>query len=443
MGAASCSLGAAAFPASLIGNVVPEAERKSQRESGLGSHYLSGTHPVPAPARRGPLLCVCCFAAAVLMFQCGHCCLLLLQPDPEGSLAQRAAGAELRGEDSSALWTATRRLAPRSALIGVHAALSLERNGHVAAAERILLETERVNRLWLPRWSLASFYLRNHRAAEAARWGRLALDRSHTAVRPGLFALLEQAGVPSETWLAWCNRRPECLSSALDYLGAGPQRPIELAAAAGLLASLGPGSAPALWRDSLKAACARLIRVGHGPAAVRSWNELVNRGLLPYQPVSESNLIGNPGFAEPVDGAAFNWRYPPVSGVSRIFDPESRSVRIRFDGSQPESCQIISAPVWLAPGRAHRFTCLYRAETGPDSSPGPVWLIGAASSRPIAASDSSASADWRRLVFEIPAAPPGSPGRIAGLTLALVRQRGFVRAAGAVEIREPRLECLP
>ena len=156
------------------------------------------------------------------------------------------------------------------------------------------------------------------------------MARSYAGVRPALFALLREAGVPSEEWLAWCGGSPEMLAGAVEYFGEAGE-PGELAHSARLLAMLGPGRAPAFWRDSLKRACSRLVRNGEGAAAREVWNALVARGALPYEPIGAGNLIGNPGFADPLDGEGFNWRFRPLPGVSRIFDAQARRVRVRFD----------------------------------------------------------------------------------------------------------------
>ena len=261
---------------------------------------------------------------------------------------QRAAESDLRGEDSVRVWQEARRLAPRSAVIGVNTALALERAGRKSDAERVLIETERMNRLWLPRWSLASFYLRQQRPEDAARWARLALERSNAGVRPALFGLLAQVGVPTTEWLSWCGGSPEMVAGALEYFGEAG-KPAELADATRLLAALGPGRSPAFWRDSLKGACSRLILAGNGAAAVEAWNSLIARNALPYDLIGPSNLIGNPGFAEPVDGEAFNWKFHPLHGVSRILDSRTRTLRLRFDGSQPEASELLATEVWLEP----------------------------------------------------------------------------------------------
>lgn len=390
--------------------------------------------------RPGLLLLLLLAAGAALAHQAFWLYSLILDPDPALAAAQRAFDAELRGEDPAALWARARQLAPRSAFIGVHTALAEERRGQIAAAERILLETERLNSLWLPRWSLASFYLRHHRPAEAAHWGRLALERSYAQVRPALFSLLEQTGVRPAAWLSWCGSRPDVLSSALDYLAAESGRAPDLAAATRILASLEPGRAPGFWRATLFTACSRLILAGEGDAASLAWNSLVARGMAPGEQIGCRNRIGNPGFADPVDGLAFNWRYEALPGVSRTFDAQSRSVRIRIDGSQPESCTLLSTPVWLPAGRRHRFSCRYRAEGFETDASGPVWSIGHASSEHLSGAMPNSSPEWRRLAFEIPAIDSGG---VSSLSLTLARRRGFIRASGLVEIREPVLETLP
>ncbi len=351
---------------------------------------------------------------------------------------QRAAESDLRGEDSVRVWQEARRLAPRSAVIGVNTALALERAGRKSDAERVLIETERMNRLWLPRWSLASFYLRQQRPEDAARWARLALERSNAGVRPALFGLLAQVGVPTTEWLSWCGGSPEMVAGALEYFGEAG-KPAELADATRLLAALGPGRSPAFWRDSLKGACSRLILAGNGAAAVEAWNSMIARNALPYDLIGPSNLIGNPGFAEPVDGEAFNWKYHPLHGVSRILDSRTRTLRLRFDGSQPEASELLATEVWLEPRRKHRFSCSYRAEGIESSRTGPVWSLGGASSSPLEAGQGSHSLQWRTSFLEIPASPAGS---VSLLVLVLNRQPGFTRAAGEVELREPKLEVV-
>lgn len=347
--------------------------------------------------------------------------------------ARRAVELDFAGLDSSPVWRQALRLEPRSAFLGVNLALSLERAGRHEEAERVLLGTEKVNHLWLPRWTLASFYLRAGRKEPALAWSRLALERSSAEVRPALFALIEEAGVPASEWLAWCGRNPEMISSALEYLSPR-DRAQDLAAAARLLAAVGPGRAPEFWRDRLGQACERLIQVGQGPAAIEAWNALAGRNLLPYPAIGPSNLIGNPRFAATIDGYAFNWRYPALAGVSRALDPALGQARIAFDGTQPETSELLSAPVWLERGVPYRLTWSQRVESLDPAGSGPVWAIAGQESPPLAARP-----EWAEGAFEI--APLARPG-VVRLSLSLVRKRGLVRAAGIVELRGLKLEAL-
>lgn len=354
-------------------------------------------------------------------------------------MARSAIEADLQGKDSSPVWMEAFRLAPRSAFIGVNTGLSLERAGRWQEAERALLDTERLNRLWLPRWTLASFYHRAGRNDEAARWGRLALERSNAEVRPALFALLEGAGVTAPEWLSWCGRNPEMISSALEYLSSDG-RAVDLAAATEMLVAAGPGRAPGFWRDRLEAACARLIELGHGPAAIGAWNALVARRMLPYSPVGPSNLIGNPSFAGPIDGRAFNWRFTSLAGVSRSFDGANGEVQISFDGSQPEEAELMAAVVWLREGVGHRLACRYRVERLEPAGSGPAWAISGQTSPPLALPPQTVPSEWLRLALDIPARPRSE---FARLSLLLNRRRGLVRAAGVVVLSGVRVETAP
>lgn len=355
--------------------------------------------------------------------------------DRASALAQEAVEADLRSVDSAGHWRRALEAAPRSAIAGVNLGLALERVGRVQEAERRLLETERMNRLWLPRWTLASFYLRNGRKHEAARWGRLALERSNAEVRPALFALLEEAGVSVREWLGWCGNEAELVGSALQYLGA-ENRAEDLAAAAAVMASLNPGRAPAFWRDSLHEASSRLLAAGHGEAAVSAWNAITARALLPYGRIDGENLIGNPRFAGPLDGLSFNWRFKSLPGVSRIFRPEAGAARISFDGGQPEQSVLLTAPVWLSRGRRYRFVYRFRtAELTPEDA-GPVWKLAGQASPPLRASRNAAGEPWSEAVMEIPAAAESG---VQTLILALDRRRGSVRATGIIEISDLRL----
>jgi hypothetical protein len=288
-----------------------------------------------------------------------------------------------------------------------------------------------MNRLWLPRWTLASFYLRHGRPCEARRWGRLALERSNADVRPALFALLEQAGVSPREWLEWCGRDPELLGSALRFLAAAG-RAADLAAATRVMGALDPGRAPGFWRDSLYSSSDRLLLSGQGDAAVRAWNAVNARRLLPQ------SLIGNPAFRSPLDGQAFNWRFAAIQGVSRLFDPEAGTVRITLNGGQPEDVEILSAWVWLEGGRGHRFSCLYRTSELTPAGAGPVWRIGGRETAPLGASGVEAGSRWSEAAVVIPAA---SQPVLERLVLSLQRRRGSVRASGAVEIRSPLLQA--
>lgn len=376
--------------------------------------------------------------AAILVAAQSWAFFVVLGEDGASKLARLAVEADLRGENSTPHWRRALAEAPRSALAGVNLALALERAGEIAAAERQLLSTERMNRLWLPRWTLASFYLRHNRRREAAQWGRLALDRSNADGRPALFDLLEQAGVEARQWLSWCRQDPELMGSALQYLAA-PGRAADLATATEFMAALDPGRAPGFWKDSLYAACDRLLESGEGTAAVLSWNAVSARRMLPVEQISPRNLIGNPAFKTPLDGQGFNWRFSNTPGVSRLFDSEAGAVRIAFDGGQPEDVELLAAWVWLDSGRSYRFSCLYRVLELAPADAGPVWRIGASASAALGSPQGEPASKWSEAAVVIPALGESAREKLA---LTLTRRRGSVRATGTVELRSLRFHVM-
>ena len=109
------------------------------------------------------------------------------------------------------------------------------------------------------------------------------------------------------------------------------------------------------WANSLTGFTEFLQQENRSPDAVRSWNQLVDRKIIasgrldPGAGVS----IADPDFSFPLIERGFGWRVAHESGVS--ITKSYSSLRLEFDGNEPEASVLFTTVAPLIPGRAYRL----------------------------------------------------------------------------------------
>ena len=308
----------------------------------------------------------------------------------------------------------------------IHLGLEAEGRGDFPGAEKVLLRAAEVNRLYEPRWALANYYFRRQSWGPFWQWAASAAAISPVTPVP-LYSLCREATpdaglifdrvVAGRQWLLegflyWIESRNE-----LDGLRAVVPRSIELA---------GPGD-----HKVLAATTSRTLALGAPADALRFWNRMIERGLLPFgrlDPEAGASLT-NGDFRLPLKGEAFNWILTETPGVTSRWE-EGRGVRFEFSGNQPENLDLLAQNIPVTGGRQYVLRCRYRT-SGIASGAGPVWLAGELAGHPLATND------WDESSLEFVTRPESG---LLRLRLSYGRVPGTTRINGVLWLSSVRLD---
>jgi hypothetical protein len=339
-------------------------------------------------------------------------------------LAPDRADLRARLED----WAGAVARNPYDARSWIRLGLEAEARGDQDLGESCLLWAAEVDRLFEPRWTLANYYYRREawepfwiwarRAAELSRETPVALYRLSREVTPDLGLIFDRlvSGYPRlvEGFLYWAQTQGDVRG-----LQAVAEKAVELA---------GPDQSRALVACS-----SQILAQGHAGEALRLWNRMIDRRLLPFErldPGAGASLT-NGDLRLPPAGETFNWALPAVQGVSGHH--AGGVLRFEFSGRQPERCELLVENVPVLGGRRYQLRSRYRT-SGIASGAGPRWTAGGQTAgTPLAAEDWTESSPE----FETPPAA-------AVIRLALVYERvpGTTRVTGVLWLAEVRLELL-
>lgn len=324
-------------------------------------------------------------------------------------------------------WAGAVRLNPFDSASRIRLALEAEGRGDFAQAERELLKAAAVDRLYEPRWSLANYYFRRGKWGSFWDWASSAAEISPEPP-VALYRLCHEAtpdcGLIFQRVVA-C--RPRLVTSFLYWLESLNEPPAFDSVLPRAVESAAPGEAKAL-----SACLSRMLRLGQRREALRLWNRMVDRGLLPFGRLDPQRgmSLTNGDFSQPPAGETFNWSLGASEGVIHRWTGKG-SMRFEFSGSQPESCDLMSQDIPVLERRRYRLRWNYR--TGEFAAgAGPLWLAGEAASDPQPPSET-----WKQAAFEFET-PPGM--EILTLRLACRRMPGTTRARGVYWLSEVRLE---
>lgn len=331
------------------------------------------------------------------------------------------------GQPSLDAWRQAIAVNPRRDLSLTQAAISAELSGSVQEAERLLLQAEQFNHLWLPRWSLANFYARHNRQGETFRWAQAAMLRSYAD--PGaLFLLCRHAGATDEELLkSIIPGTPKALGAFVYFLVRQMEPDsLELAAAAYLRSAQASGTRPIEQVETVAAAVTALIGSGRPEPAWRLWKSLEAAQLLP----NAAEPLVNPELQLPVRPAGFDWQIPAVTGVETLRGVPEHGIKFTFSGTQPETAELLAQDLYLR--GADEWTLTFEYETRGFSQPkaGVQWrLADAVQELPL-------SEEWRAATAVF-AVPPG----LCRLSLEIVRVNGQPRVEGELRLRGLRLRA--
>ena len=333
-----------------------------------------------------------------------------LTPDNAQYLAALALQAEYSGQDPVPLLEEVAALNPRSSAPRIRMGLIAEMHGDTAAAERWLLEAFSVDRQFETRWALANFYFRQSRTEEFWKWMRSALEMSYGDRRAVFDLCWQMTADANEILTRAIPEKREVVAAYLSYL-LNRHREAAVAGPADRLAKLRTAEDMPLLYDASDA----LLEDGQTRAAADLWQALGNP-----PPIG----VTHPNFEEPRIGHGFDWRIAETPGVTYLPLDAMAGHRIRFNGQQPESCELLRQVVGgLRAGAT--YTLRWDARTqGMASLTGLEWRIAAS------AGEIAASEDWSagRIVFTANSDP-------VVLVLGYRRPQGQVRSDGWVDLR--------
>jgi hypothetical protein len=319
---------------------------------------------------------------------------------------------------------------PRYAQGWIELGLLAEVGGDLPRAEQCLLAAAAVDNTYEPRWSLANYYFRRADWENFWTWTRRTAEMADYDPTP-LFRLCWKASQDPAVILARAiPDRPGSLARYLSFLLTNEKFEQAGPVAERLLAQSTLESVPLLVLY-----CDRLIGARRLDTAVRCWNTLCRRGLLPY-PALEPRLglaLTNGDFTTPPRAAGFDWRVSPAGGISIIPAGTPPALRISFSGDQPEQCDLLAQVLPVEPSRSHRLRYSWKTAGMPDP-PGLTWYVtDLATGKELASGAVEISdADWSQGRLDFP-----GPMGAAGVRLALQYRRanGTVRAEGTLWLR--------
>jgi tetratricopeptide (TPR) repeat protein len=292
-------------------------------------------------------------------------------------------------------------LNPWDAQSWIDLGLRAEAEGDAVTSKQYLLRAAEVDHQFVPRWTLANYYIRHDDVSMFWFWAKEAAAMLSANAWP-LFQLCGRVEEDGKLIDRLEIRNAEVRAAYLSYLL--NQNRMDL---------IGP-AVDRLLRENLQAdipvlltACERLLEARRVDEAAVVWNQLAEAGRVPFRtPAGEGEqLVANGSFAAPPSSRGFDWRLPVVEGVSVSREEESRGLRVTFSGGEPEDCEALLQLVPLRGKMRYKLSFEYRTR-GIASGVGLGWRMTDASNGTILSEGPSLASEPdadTQLSFETPA----------------------------------------
>lgn len=320
-------------------------------------------------------------------------------------------------------------LDPYNAEADIELSLRLEGAGDYSRAEKLLLDAFAIDRTYLPRWSLANFYLRRNNLPAFWTWAQSAAEMPSDNVRP-LFELCWRVSPdPNEIERRIVNNNPELIRQYLDFLLTKDQLPAA-AQAAQRLSQVGD---PTMDDPEMYSVIDRLIAAGEADAARNVWNVLIEKHWV----VADPGVPNNPNFARDPLPVGFDWAVFSYSGLHSW--PGPSGLETEFSGAEPENCTIVQQAIALPPGN-YELEYSYRTDEIPPET-GLKWQIIAAGSETVLAESNDLSSETMNhgnFEFSIPL-----DASLVHLRLQYRRTFGTPRISGTLVIPSIQIHARP
>lgn len=303
---------------------------------------------------------------------------------------------------------------PRAGPAWIALGMLEETGSDFAAAEQSFLEASRVDRQYLPAWTLANFYFRRSNAERFWTWAERAAALAYDDLGP-LLRLCDGFEPDPVRMLAHFGGARRLRTAYLDFL-IGEKR---LDAAQQVAKSMFHDRANDPFLIEL---ADRQLRAGNAGQAIELWNEA--SGFESLDP-SAGKILTNGDLARAPLNLGFDWRLMQTEGVQETWKPSE--LVFTFSGSQPEACVLLEQTVYFVP---RRFRLRFDYMTGAIAPSGIHWALDNRESPALETSDR-----WREGVFDLP-----RKQGLARLKLFYRREPGTTRTEGRIELRNLRLE---
>jgi tetratricopeptide (TPR) repeat protein len=334
-----------------------------------------------------------------------------IDPGNAGYHAWLAEIQEHDGGDPTAELETAAKLNPSDSAILIRLGLRAESQGDFARAEKYLLEAARIDKLFMPRWTLANYYVRVGDTDKFWPWARQALEMGYGDLSP-LFQLCWRVSPEPDI----LPRQHSVLGQYLTFLLVHDH--IE---AAGPVAERFLDQANPTDSGVVLNYCDHLIERRSITLALTIWNKLCIRKLVPFAPLDPDHgrALTNGDFQFVPLQQGFDWRtsQDPEISVTRAQSPPE--LRLHLSGKQPEHCELLSQFVPLSPGRKYTFRFEYKTSISGLSWGGPI----------------SATDDWKSEEVTL-----SNPGKLA---LLYDRPTGSPRAEGEIWLRNTSIVLAP
>jgi hypothetical protein len=168
------------------------------------------------------------------------------------------------------------------------------------------------------------------------------------------------------------------------------------------------------------------------------WNRVIQQRWMQMTLLDPASGISlNDGtFSHPRLQAGFDWRVPAPDPVE-FTQLDQGGVRFQFDGSQPESCELLSQYVPLLPKRKYQLRIRFQTRGIPPDS-GLRWIILANQKTSAGFPGLSSDSPGEQIaLFETPSDPASFR-----LVLTYSRQPGTTRIRGELAIDSVSLQLL-
>jgi tetratricopeptide (TPR) repeat protein len=362
-------------------------------------------------------------------------------PDDARLLARLAIARSDNGDSSPDVDEDLQRAArmnPLDTSVLMTLGLREEFRGNGPKAEGYLVRAADIDHQFKPAWTLANYYFRADQPGKSWPMIQRILN-------------LEPLGYDPAPVFELCWRQSNDAQKIYSLIPKRGHRRVQYLAF--LIGTKRMDTALDVWPDALAAADASdaatltgfvdfLVGTDRMRQAVAVWNQQVDRGMIhsghldPAKGVS----IADPDFRFPPMAKAFDWRVAEIPGVS--VGGFTGSLRLEFDGDEPQSFQILSVSAPVLSGTRYRLGwksdgSALNAPKDPGLSFQIVQQPGDAVTQcpPLLESGGSSACD-----FVTPDSGTTGAMRRARIDLRYARAQGTTRVSGALRLSTVHLE---